>query len=88
MKVNKIPGVQWSRDASSFILWAPSSLKAELRLYSAGSEEEAPSTCAQYAMTRSEDGFFSCTVKGDLHCTYYDFCLTDIYGHLCVTADP
>ena len=84
----RIPGAQWGKEQTLFTLWAPSSLRAELRLYSAGSEEEQPSTVGQYPMVRDAEGRFTCAVAGDLHGTYYDFCLTDIYGHLCVTADP
>ena len=84
----RIPGAVWTKQQTVFTLWAPGSLRAELRLYGAGSEEECPTTLARHPMTRDENGYFMCQVKGDLHGIYYDFCLTDIYDQCCVTADP
>lgn len=83
-----IPGAVWSSEETVFTLWAPSSQAVELRLYTAGSEEEAPATCARHAMAKAADGYFTLRVKGDLHGTYYDYLLQDAQGDQTVSADP
>lgn len=81
-------GAYYTKNETVFTLWAPKCVSVELRLYKAGSAEEAPYSCARCVMTCDEDNVFTCTVKGDLHRTYYDFLLTDTDGNTCESADP
>ena len=81
-------GHRYSKEKTTFTLWAPSSIAVELWLYDAGSSDEIPYNRARHAMKPGEEGVFTAEVDGDLHGVYYNFLLTDAKGRQTFSEDP
>ena len=80
-------GATWSKDATTFKVWAPTAQKVELALYQSGNVENED-LIKQSAMTQGDKGVWELTVEGDLNGTYYTYrAVIDgvSYGE---TADP
>lgn len=70
-------GANYTKAATTFKLWAPSSTDVKVVLYSTGSdEEEGAAKLGESAMTLdASTGVWSVTVEGDLAGTYYTYSL-------------
>ena len=66
-------GAVYSKNATSFKVWAPSASSVELRLYATGNSENCTSS---YPMTKADKGIWTLTLDGDLKNTYYTYLVT------------
>ena len=76
-------GAVWSKNATSFRLWAPTATGVVLHLYEAGEGGSAK----VIPMNKAENGTWVCRVEGDLEGLYYTFCAT-VDGISREAADP
>ena len=73
--------------ATTFKVWAPTSTKLLLNIYSDGDPEKEKEPSAVYEMEKGEKGVFSYTVPEDLDGKYYTYTVTNSKGTNEVT-DP
>ena len=66
-------GAVYSKNATSFKVWAPSASSVELRLYETGNSKKCR---ASYKMTKSDKGIWTVTLDGDMKNTYYTYVVT------------
>ncbi|WP_255882591.1 MULTISPECIES: type I pullulanase [unclassified Ruminococcus] len=71
-------GAVYSKESTSFKVWAPTAEKVELKLYSTGSDDEPNAKLiAQHEMDYdSSNGVWSVTAKGNLAGSYYTYLVT------------
>lgn len=65
-------GATWSKDATTFKVWAPTAQKVELALYQSGTVENED-LISQSVMTLGDKGVWELTVEGNLNGTYYTY---------------
>lgn len=82
-------GAVYSKESTSFKVWAPTAQTVKLKLYSTGSdEEENAKLIAEHDMEYdTSNGVWSVTAKGNLAGTYYTFEVT-VDGKTQETNDP
>lgn len=82
-------GVTYTKEKTSFKLWAPTSARVELRVYETGTpdrylpeEEVTPGgqKYESYRMSYTPGGVYSCVVNGDLHGKYYTYNIFNTTG--------
>lgn len=70
-------GAVYSKDATTFKVWAPTAEKVSLCLYTKGSPDEAgDSLISEHDMLSGDKGIFSHTEAGDLDGIYYTYKVT------------
>ena len=67
-------GALYSKDKTSFVLWAPTATNVRLALFDAGSGVDAKEI---KEMTKGENGIWTLEVNGDLDGTYYTYLVTN-----------
>ncbi len=77
-------GANWSKDSTTFILWAPTASAVSVALYPTGNDSEATAT---HKMIAGEDGVWYVTVSGDLNRVYYTY-LVERDGITVEAVDP
>ena len=77
-------GALYSKDKTTFILWAPIASQVKLALYDAGNDCDAKEV---KTMTKSENGTWKITLDGDLRGTYYNYLVTN-YNEENEVTDP
>ena len=77
-------GANWSKDSTTFILWAPTASAVSVALYPTGNDSAATAT---HNMIAGEDGVWYVTVKGDLNRVYYTY-LVERDGITVEAVDP
>ncbi len=77
-------GALYSKDKTTFILWAPIASQVKLALYDAGNDCDAKEV---KTMTKSENGTWKITLDGDLKGTYYNYLVTN-YNEESEVTDP
>ena len=65
-------GASWTRERTTFRLWAPTAQKAQVRLYRSG-DPDAADLIEKVSMAPSENGTWVASVDGDLNGVYYTF---------------
>ncbi len=83
-------GAVYSKDKTTFKVWAPTAQSVTLKLYTCGSADEAGDKCIlEQPMTSQDKGIYETTVEKDLDGTYYTYVVTvdgvsnetsDVYG--------
>ena len=83
-------GAVYSRESTTFKVWAPTATQVAVRLYATGSSDEAGAQeLSTTAMEKEKNGVWSATLKGDKKNQYYTYLVTvdgvtretaDIYG--------
>lgn len=83
-------GAVYTKDSTTFKVWAPTAEKVVLRLYEKGSaEEQGDCMLSEVNMSAEDRGIYACTVQGDLDGKYYTYVVTvdgiaretsDVYG--------
>ena len=66
-------GAIYSKDNTTFKIWAPTASSINLNLYSSG---DGNTLIQSLAMSKGEKGLWSKTVTGNLHKTYYTYTVT------------
>ena len=79
-------GATWSKNSTTFKLWAPTAETVQVALYKSGTEG-TNDLIKKVAMTRGDYGVWSATVSGDLHGTYYTY-LVKVDGEDVEACDP
>lgn len=70
-------GAFYTREETTFAVWAPTAERVELKLFRTGSEEECGSGfLEQLAMTKGEKGVWRRAVSGNLAGIYYTYLVT------------
>ena len=71
-------GAVYSKDSTTFKVWAPSASKVQLKLYNTGSDSETGAgVIGTYDMSKdSSNGVWSITQSGDLNGMYYTYLVT------------
>ena len=77
-------GATWTKDATSFRLWAPTASKVLVNLYTAGNDGEKLDSVE---MTQDVNGTWIATVEGDLNGVYYTYSVTR-KGETVEAVDP
>ena len=60
-------GAVYSREQTTFKVWAPTASDVSLHLYTTGSDEEGGRLLLCTQMKPEDQGIFQATVEGDLH---------------------
>lgn len=79
-------GAVWSKDSTTFKVWAPTAEKVQVALYGSGTAGTDDLT-KKIDMTKGEKGVWSVTVDGDLNGTYYTYFVTN-NGEEAEACDP
>ena len=79
-------GALWTKEATTFRVWAPTASAVSLKLYASGTEK-TDDLINRIAMTAGEDGTWSVTVRGDLNGIYYTYEVT-VDGTSVEAVDP
>ncbi len=80
-------GASYSKQETTFKVWAPTASGVSVKLYKTGSsQEKGAQDISTTAMTKGENGVWSATVKGDNKNLYYTYLVT-INGVTRETAD-
>lgn len=66
-------GATYSKEETTFKVWAPTAKEVILKLYQTGHEDDL---MKEVTMTKGEKGVWNVTVKGDLHKVYYTYKVT------------
>ena len=66
--------------STTFKVWAPTSTKMQLNIYSSGDPEKDREPAAVYDMEKGEKGVFAYTVSEDLDGAYYTYTVTNEKG--------
>lgn len=70
-------GAVYTKDSTTFKVWAPTASDVSIRLYTKGSaEEDGDKLILEEAMESQDRGVYSYTAKGNLHGTYYTYLVT------------
>ncbi len=69
-------GAVYSREQTTFKVWAPTASDVSLHLYTTGSDEEGGRLLLCTQMKPEDQGIFQATVEGDLHGVYYTYTIT------------
>ena len=77
-------GANWTAEATTFRLWAPTAAQVVVNLYTAG---EGGESLGQVEMTADVNGTWVATVEGDLNGTYYTYSVTR-KGETVEACDP
>ena len=77
-------GANWTAEATTFRLWAPTAAAVCVNLYTAG---EGGESLGQVEMTQDVNGTWIATVEGDLNGTYYTYSVTR-KGETVEACDP
>ena len=77
-------GANWTAEATTFRLWAPTAAQVLVNLYTAG---EGGESLGQVEMTQDVNGTWIATVEGDLNGTYYTYSVTR-KGETVEACDP
>ncbi len=77
-------GANWTAEATTFRLWAPTAAAVCVNLYTAG---EGGESLGQVEMTADVNGTWIATVEGDLNGTYYTYSVTR-KGETVEACDP
>jgi len=81
-------GATWTKDKTTFKVWAPTADKVEVYLYESGEvkkEKETPQKILD--MEKGEKGVWSVAETGDLNGTYYTYSVT-VDGKIVEACDP
>lgn len=86
-------GATYSKEQTTFKVWAPTASQVAVRIFSKGSEEEVDDQIiCQKNLKAGDRGVYSTTVKGDLDGYYYTYAVTvegvtretgDVYAKAC-----
>ena len=79
-------GATWTKDATSFRLWAPTASAVSVNLYTSGTAG-TDDLIASHEMTEDVNGTWVVTVDGDLNGVYYTYSVTR-KGETVETVDP
>lgn len=79
-------GACWSKEATTFRVWAPTAMELYVNLYESGNEGESD-LIKSVRMTKAEQGTWTATVSGDLNGTYYTYTV-NVNGSEAETIDP
>ena len=79
-------GATWTKDKTTFRVWAPTATAVSVNLYESGTYGEAD-LLRQVKMTADANGTWVATVEGDLNGTYYTY-LVDVDGTQNEACDP
>ena len=79
-------GAVWTKDATTFKVWAPTAEKLAVALYKSGTAG-TDDLIEKVPMVRGEKGVWSATVSGDLNGTYYTYLVT-VNGGEAEAMDP
>lgn len=77
-------GALYSKDKTTFVLWAPIASEVKLALYDAGNDCDAKEV---KNMVKGEKGVWTLEVPGDLNGVYYNYLVTN-YGKENEVTDP
>ncbi len=77
-------GANWTAEATTFRLWAPTAAKVLVNLYTAGNGGKS---LGQYEMTKDVNGTWIVTIEGDLNGVYYTYSVTR-KGETVEACDP
>ncbi len=81
-------GSTWTKDKTTFKVWAPTAAGVKVQLYATGSDNEAGSKKLEtHTMTKGDKGVWTVEVEGDLNGVYYTY-LTDVNGAVEESCDP
>ena len=79
-------GAVWTKNATTFRVWAPTDTAVKINLYETG-DYRVNNLKEQIEMTPDINGTWIATVEGDLHGTYYTY-LVDVDGVTNEACDP
>ena len=79
-------GAAWTKNATTFRVWAPTATAVKINLYETG-DYRVNDLKEQIEMTPDINGTWIATVEGDLHGTYYTY-LVDVDGTTNEACDP
>lgn len=79
-------GAAWTKESTTFKVWAPTADDVKVRLYKSGTEG-TDDLIKTVDMVRGDKGVWSVTVESDLNGTYYTY-LTNVNGELEESCDP
>ena len=79
-------GAVWTKNATTFRVWAPTATAVKINLYETG-DYRVNDLKEQIEMTPDINGTWIATVEGDLHGTYYTY-LVDVDGTTNEACDP
>ncbi len=79
-------GAVWSKDSTTFKVWAPTATEAKVYLYSGGTAFVSDKI-DELTMTKGDRGVWSVTKQGDLNGTYYVYSIT-VNGASVTVCDP
>ena len=79
-------GANWTREQTTFRLWAPTAQKAQVRLYRSG-DPDAADLIEKVFMSSAENGTWVASVDGDLNGVYYTFAVL-IGNEVAEACDP
>ena len=79
-------GANWTKDSTTFRLWAPTAAAVSVNLYKSGTQG-ADDKIASHEMTQDVNGTWIVTVEGDLNGTYYTYSVTR-KGETVEAVDP
>lgn len=68
-------GAVWSKESTTFRVWAPMAQRTEVALYKSGTAG-TDDRIKKYALKKEGQGVWSVTVEGDLHGIYYTYLIT------------
>ena len=81
-------GANWTENATTFRVWAPTAKAVSVKLYTTGSDgETGAKALSAHPMTPDINGTWVVTVNGDLHGTYYTY-LVNVDGQTVEACDP
>lgn len=69
-------GASYTKEQTTFKVWAPSATKVELNLYDKGAKGEGEPYACEGMLFSEDNGLWSITVKGDLNGKYYTYSVT------------
>lgn len=83
-------GATYSKESTTFKVWAPTAKAVEVQLYATGSDETGAAIPDAYTMTggsKNDKGVWTVTVPGDLKGKYYTYKVT-VNGETIEAVDP
>ena len=70
-------GATYSKQSTTFKVWAPTASKVQIKRYTKGSDSESGAAVIETKdMTKESQGIWSITISGDLAGTYYTYLVT------------
>ena len=79
-------GFTWTKDSTTFKVWAPTATAVSVNLYTSGTKG-TDDLIKTVEMTKGDNGVWAVTVEGDLNKTYYTFSST-VSGTTNEACDP